>query len=101
MGDSLRPPLRPFPSSTPSSQWPDCMQIMQIIKGPIRLNIGLNSSCIGKRYVRGLLWYLELTDDACAGLDSITQVFSVISSCIVDVSVGRCAWTPPELSCAL
>ena len=26
----------------------------------------------------------------CAGLESMTQVFSVISSCIVDESVGRC-----------
>ncbi len=28
---------------------------------------------------------------AYAGLDSMTQVFSVISSCFVDESVGRCA----------
>lgn len=38
---------------------------------------------------RETLHYLALINNACAGLDSITQVFSVISSCIVDVSVGR------------
>ena len=32
-----------------------------------------------------------LSDSTCAGLDSVTQVFSVISSCIVDVAVSRCA----------
>ena len=41
----------------------------------------------------------------CAGLESMTQVFSVISSCIVDESVGRCSpcsvLTHPNLSCAL
>ena len=38
----------------------------------------------------------------CAGLESMTQVFSVISSCIVDESVGRCSshsLTPNSLAC--
>lgn len=39
---------------------------------------------------RTLLWSVLMVSPG-TGLDSVTQVFSVISSCIVDVSVGRSA----------
>ena len=41
-----------------------------------------------------------LINHFCAGLESVTQVFSVISSCIVDESVGRCSPSPKPMLCA-
>ncbi|CAL5223918.1 g6516 [Coccomyxa viridis] len=62
------------------------------------LGIGSPDSCV----------YNFLPEDVQeAGLDSITQVFSVISSCIVDVSVGRhwpvrsYPWGKAEALCSL